>query len=261
MFPASRWLLVTALTVALASSLVAYSAGAFSPRQVTTQVGEAGVALGDDTARAVERVAYRQDVVRLGDVVVVDGVPREPITDPDIAEMWEIVESIWPDSLVGELSQLSVIEEESRGLVGVVHPAAGGGWILSLDIADIDDRDLVVETIVHELSHVVTLDADVFVFGDAECDGTMIDLGCAADGSVLAKFADSFWPGDVGSDSPSDHVNEYAMSAAHEDLSETFTAWVFGWPLEGEMVEAKLAAMAADPQLSALADELAARLG
>ncbi len=261
MFLPSRWPPAAALVVALAGSLVAYSAGAFSPREVSTRVGEAGVALGDDTARAVERVTYRQDVVRLGDVVVVDGVPREPITDPGLEQMWEIVESVWPDSLAGELNQLSVIEEEARGLVGVVHPAAGGGWVLSLDIADIDDRDLVVETIVHELSHVVTLDSDVFAFGDGECDGTRIELGCAASGSVLATFADSFWPGDVGSESSADHVNEYAMSAAHEDLSETFTAWVFGWPLGGETVEAKLAALAADPQLSALADELAARLG
>jgi hypothetical protein len=261
MMMSSRWLRVATLVVALGASLVAYSAGAFSAQAPVTRVGDASVALGDDTARAVERVAYRQDVVRIGDVVVVDGVPRQPISDPDIERMWQIVDSIWPDSLDAELRQLSVIEEEPRGLVGVVHPAAGGGWILSLDLADIDDHELVVETIVHELSHVVTLGVDVFTFGAGDCGGARIALGCARAGSVLSEFAETFWPGDVASDSATDHVNEYAMTAAHEDLSETFTAWVFGWPLGGATVAAKVEVMAADPELANLAAELIVRIG
>ena len=252
---------MTALAVAAGAVLVAYSAGVFSAEVPEARVGVAGVALGDDTARAVERVAYRQDVVRIGDVVVVDGVPREPITDPDIDRMWQIVETIWPESLADELRQLSVIEQDVRGLVGVVHPAAEGGWILSLDLADVDDPDLVVETIVHELSHIVTLGTDVFEFGAEECDGTLLSLGCASAGSLLAEFADEFWPGEMASGSVEDHVNEYAMTGAHEDVSETFTALVFGWPVEGATVEAKLATVAGDAELAALADELIALLG
>ncbi|MEM8708330.1 MAG: hypothetical protein AAGE98_17835 [Actinomycetota bacterium] len=223
---------------------------------VQTNVGTAGVAVGGDTARAVERVVYRQDVVRLGDVIVIDGEAANEIRDPDVEAMWEIVRSTWPASLDGELRQLSVIEEGERGLVGVVHPATNGGWILSLDAADLGDRRLLEETIVHELSHVVTLDREVFAFGDGDCDGTRIELGCASAGTVLAEFAAVFWPdGDPGERS-GDFVNDYAASAAHEDLSETFTSMVMGWTPAGDVIDAKVALIEADPELAALADEL-----
>lgn len=225
-----------------------------------TEIGQAGLAVGDDTARAVERVAYRQDVIRVGDVIVSDGAPLVPIVDEDIAATWEIVDAIWPDSLRGELHQLSVIEEEGRGLVGVVHPAGAGGWILSLDVADLDDRLLIEETIVHEISHVVTLAPEVFTFGEQPCEGVRIEPGCAAEGSLLARFSATFWPGDQGSDSLDDYVNDYAMSGAHEDLAETFTALVREWPVSGGQIDAKLAMLQDDPGLAALVIELRANL-
>ena len=244
------------LTIACGAVAFMVISGSLRPDVPETDVGQAGVAVGDDAARAVERVAYRQDVIRIGDVVVVDGQPNGPIEHDDLAATWELLDSIWPESLRGELRQLSVIEEGSRGLVGVVHPAAGGGWILSLDLADLGDPLLMQETIVHELSHVVTLAPDVFSFGAAECSGVRIDLGCAATGSVLADYATAFWPGDEGSDDEDDYVNDYAMTQAHEDLSETFTAMVLGWTVSGGQVDAKIAMLEADPQLAALAVEL-----
>ena len=119
---------------------------------------------------------------------------------------------------------------------------------------------MIRETIVHELSHVVTLAPDVFGFGDRECVGVRIELGCASSDSVLADYATTFWPGDEGSDNEADYVNDYAMTAAHEDLSETFTAMVLGWPVEGGQVDAKLAMLEGNPQLAALAIELRASL-
>lgn len=227
---------------------------------VATDVGLAGVAVGDDAARAVERVVYRQDVIRLGDVIVVAGEPADPVEVPEVAAMWEIVAATWPASERDSLVQLSVIDEGERGLVGVVHPSAAGGWILSLDSADVGDRRLIEETIVHEISHVVTLDRDVFRFGDGECDGVRIELGCAFDGTLLATFSTTFWP-DGGIVGPTgDYVNEYAMTSVHEDLSETFTSMVLGWTPAGEVIAAKVAMLEADPELSALAAELRARL-
>ena len=225
-----------------------------------TRVGVAGVELGDDAARVVERVRYRQDVERVGDVIVIDGQPRDAL-DGELAEIWEVVDAIWPDHLRDRLAQLSVVREDSRGLVGVVHPSGTGGWILSLDVADLPDRALIEETIVHELSHVVTLDRAVFTFDEVDgCSGAAIELGCAEAGSVLAAYANQFWPGDVGSENDADYVNGYASTSAHEDLSETFTAWVLGWPVGGPMIDAKIAMLSADPDLAALADGLRARL-
>ena len=221
-----------------------------------TRVGTAGVALGDDTARVVERVRYRQEVERVGDVVIVDGRPRDTL-EGEPAELWEIVDAIWPEDLRDRLAQLSVVREDSRGLVGVVHPSGSGGWILSLDAADLPDRALIEETIVHELSHVITLDRDVFTFNEVDaCAGVAIELGCAESGTVLAEYASRFWPGDVAGADLADFVNDYAATSAHEDLAETFTAWVLGWPVEGAVIEAKIALISSDSGLANLADGL-----
>ena len=251
---------IAGLSVAVGIAAVVNIAPPWGDDGPSTRIGTAGVALGDDTARVVERVSYRQDVERVGDVVIVDGEPRDQL-DGELAAVWEIVDGIWPDAQRGDLAQLSVVREEPRGLVGVVHPSATGGWILSLDVADVPDRALIEETIVHELSHVITLDRGVFVFNQVDdCSGAAIDLGCAEAGSVQSDFAERVWPGDTASEAPNDFVNDYASSSAHEDLAETFTAWVLGWPVDGAVIDAKIDMLAADPELAALAESLRTNL-
>ena len=217
----SRRVRITGLLVAVGIAAYVNVTDPFVNESPETRVGTAGVVLGEDTARLVERVNYRQDVERVGDIVILDGAPRGELTG-ELAAMWEIVDAIWPAGQRDQLVQVSVVREEPRGLVGVVHPSATGGWILSLDLADIDDRPLIEETIVHELSHVVTLGSEVFTFGEVDdCSGAALALGCAEAGSILADFADRFWPADVGSPIATDFVNDYASTAAHEDLAET----------------------------------------
>ncbi|MEZ5166287.1 MAG: hypothetical protein R2695_07265 [Acidimicrobiales bacterium] len=195
------------MTIAIAVGVMWIARDPLLAEPPATRIGSAGVVLRDDTARAVERVTYRQDVVRLGDIVIAAGQPRDEPTGV-LAEVWTIVDEMWPTALRDQLVQVSVVREEPRSLVGVVHPASAGGWILSLDAADLDDRPLIEETIVHELSHVVTLAPEVFTFGPVEeCDGVRIELGCAAAGSVLAEFATRFWPGDDGGARPGDFVD------------------------------------------------------
>ncbi|MCH1434621.1 MAG: hypothetical protein L7U56_03040 [Acidimicrobiales bacterium] len=223
--------------------------------ELATDIGAASVTVSGETARVVENVVYRQDVTRLGDVLLVDGQPAEPITEPTVAAMWEIVAATWPVDHRARLRQLSVIEERPRNLVGVVHPSSVGGWVLSLDAADLADRALIEETIVHELAHVLTLDPSVFTFGDGGCGGERIELGCAHAGSVLADFTAAFWPDRTRGDD-AEYVNDYAGSAPHEDLAETFTSMVWGWTPAGEVIDAKTAMLAADPGLAALATEL-----
>ena len=246
----------TVVAVASAAAvMLAWLAAIEAQGTVAADVGHARVALGDETARVVEQVAYNHDVVRVGDVVLVEGRPDGAIEVPEVAAVWEVVDGVWPGAERASLVQLSVIEEGDRGLVGVVHPAVGGGWILSLDIADLDDRRRVEETIVHEVVHMVTLDRDVFPFGDGPCDGVRLDLGCAFAGSLLAEYAATFWPDGTAVGPAGDYVNDYAMTGAHEDLAETFTGMVMGWMPQGHVVAAKVAMLAADPELATLAEE------
>ena len=55
---------------ALLGGLIVVAEG---PARPETEIGAASVTVSGDSARVVETVVYRQDVTRLGDVVVVDG--------------------------------------------------------------------------------------------------------------------------------------------------------------------------------------------
>jgi hypothetical protein len=244
------------VVVAMAISYLSTGRDAAPPIPV---IGTAAVTVVDDAARVVERVTYRSDVERVGDVVLVDGRPVSVIDQRQVQSAWSIVEEIWPADRRGDLVQISVIREGPLGLVGVVHAASGGGWILSIDAADLDSRELVVETIVHELAHVVTLAPDRFTFGDGTaCDGLAVDLGCVERDSVMARFSERFWPGGRPAHPGADgFVSPYADTAVHEDLAETFTALVFDWPIPAGTVAAeKIAFLESDPELAALHQEL-----
>lgn len=246
---------VPVIVVAMAVGMALTGGGA--PPE--TRVGTAALAISDDTARVVERVGYRGDVERVGDVVLGATGPLGPIEQPDVAAAWKLVDRVWPESRRDELVQLSVVREGPLGLVGVIHPASGSGWILSLDAADLDRTDVIIETIVHELAHAVTLGPEQFVFGSgAGCDGLRIDLGCASGGSMLARFGARFWPdGEPGDDTAGAFVTEYARTAVYEDLAETFTAWVFDWPIpHSSEAGAKIAHLETEPELVTLRDEL-----
>jgi len=242
---------------ALAGSLALVLSASAAARSDDTMIGDARVSLGTTSARLVEEVEYRVGVTRVADLVVDRGSPVDEITNSDLAAAWDLVSSVWPSSMMSELSQISVIDEGPRGLVGVVHRSVSGGWILSLDRSDLNDQQLVEETIIHEIAHVVTLSPDQFSFDrDGTCDGVAISVGCAASGSLMARWAIAFWPEGVDDSTPSESVDDYATTAPHEDLAETFTAWVAGWPVESSHVQARIDMLAADPIMNSLAAEI-----
>lgn len=246
--------------VAAATMVVGALAVSTPEERAHTRIGSASVMIGDDTARVVERVDYSKPVERLGDVLLSGGAPDAAIVDLEVAAVWEAVDRIWPASRRSELIQLSVIREGPAGLVGVVHRSSTGGWILSIDAADMAEPAVVAETIVHELAHVVTLGPDQFRFGNGDCDGVAIELGCAQRDSVIARYASRFRAGSGLDPEPGEFVNDYAASAVHEDVAETFTAWVFDWPVEGPVIDEKLRFLAGEPGLTALRAELSARV-
>lgn len=260
----TRWTSVLAglaLAGAVVGSMAVVASSSASQSTIAPDIGDARVSLGTQSARVVEQVAYRDGVRRVADVAIDNGSPLGVIDNPDVAAAWEIVDSVWPTSLRAELKQISVIDEGPRGLVGVVHRSSTGGWILSVDRVDLPDRRLMQETIIHEIAHVVTLGPDTFSFDTgAGCDGVTIAVGCAYPGTLMARFAERFWPGGVADAPPSALADAYAASASHEDLAETFTAWVAGWPVVSADEASRIEMLSADPQMASLAAEIRDRM-
>lgn len=246
-----------ALAATMLGSVGVVLAGAGSASDGSTAIGDARLDLGSRPARVVEQVDYRDGVTRVADLIIDNGLPVGDHGNVDLETAWAIVDSVWPPSMRAALDQVSVIDEGPRNLVGVVHRSAAGGWILSLDRRDLDDRVLVEETIIHEIAHIAALGPDQFVFDlETGCEGVQISVGCAAHGSFMARWAEEFWPGGVIDASPSELVDPYAATGPQEDLAETFTAWVAGWPVESGPVSARIDMLASDPTMSALATEI-----
>ncbi len=260
-----RWTSVSAVLALVGVAVGAVAVGvsvSASQSTIAPDIGDARVSLGTQSARVIEQVSYRDGVERIADVVIKNGSPVGEIDDPDVAAAWKIVDSVWPASLRAELKQVSVIDEGPRGLVGVVHRSSTGGWILSVDRVDLPDRRLVQETIIHEIAHVVTLGPDVFSFDtEAGCNGVTITVGCAFSGSLMARYAERFWPGGAVDAPPSALADVYAASAPHEDLAETFTAWVAGWPVVSADVASRIEMLSADPEIAPLAAEIRDGMG
>jgi hypothetical protein len=256
----ARW--AAAVAVALAGGLAFHAATARG--QVDVDIGRAVQAMGGDAAaRATEQVNYDdRDLELVATYLVVDG-RLQGDAPPDQQRLWATAASILPPTQLAEIRQLNVVTDGAGGTLAMVHRSGmvADRWILSMDAAE--PVAVLRETLVHELAHLLTLRREDLRVDGSTCEGVRIEIGCARSGSVLAEWAIAFWP---DPEHPArydrDHfVGEYAASAVHEDLAETFLAYVLA-PDEPRppAIAAKLAFVEAHPGLAAAATEVRARL-
>jgi len=211
-----------------------------------------------------EQVAYQQGIDLLSATTVSDGRLDQPV-GPEATAIWNEVVAVFPPDQLGRLTQFALIADGPSGNLGMVHRSERhhDGWILSIDPTDARSRESLRRTLVHELSHLITLSrADIAIDPDldpATCDGVVTDVGCARRGSVIADFHEAFWQ--EGTGLPDDHVTPYAGTSSAEDLAETFTVLVLRLPVgDGPEVEAKLTWVAGRPELAAAVDAVRVRL-
>jgi hypothetical protein len=142
------------------------------------------------------------------------------------------VTRVLPTWAVAEIRQLDIVSDGPGGTLGMVHRSSvvGDQWILSIDVAE--PRDVLESTLIHELAHMLTLDRADLSAGTAAspCDGARLEIGCAHAGSALADWSARFWPdpGKPASFDPARFVSQYATTGPHEDLAESFLAYVLG---------------------------------
>lgn len=115
-------------------------------------------------------------------------------------------------------------------------------WTLAANAAFADDEDSLLQTLVHEYAHVLSLNVEQVPDTDQSCSTLALSEGCAAANAYLYAFQQEFW--DAYPDAPSpqneddsaseafydahedDFVSAYAATNVTEDFAESFAAFV-----------------------------------
>ncbi len=219
---------------------VLIAAAAFGPLSAST--ADATSAADIDDARvmfagsaSIETVRYDDSITLVDSYSVVEG--RFDNADQETLDLWSHVVTIMPPTYLAQIKQFSIFDEGPAGTVAMVHQSGldHTAWILSIDRADALDVELLRETLLHELAHIITLDTSQFTFvgriDDGQpCDGVSLPLGCAHAGSLLSSWTLQFWtnPAAAATFADDQFVATYAATSAHEDLAETFLYWADG---------------------------------
>lgn len=180
---------------------------------------------------------------------VLDDASLDPEPDGLAADIWNTwVQLAGADAVAATVTQYRVIESESSPLLAYVYNEANRQrFTLAVNLAAASDDVLLLSTLVHEWSHVVSLTTDQFeldtAFGDPTLCATIQLLeGCALPEAYLWQFYERFWAGygkhpDIQNQAPAiaaefyranegDFVSEYAATNLLEDFAESFTYFV-----------------------------------
>lgn len=116
-------------------------------------------------------------------------------------------------------------------------------WMLVANAAYADDADTLLQTLVHEYAHVLSLNVDQVPEAYDDCETLELNEGCALPASFIYEFQTEFWdaygpdaPGPDNDDSEiadafyaeheEDFVSDYAATNVTEDFAESFAAFV-----------------------------------
>ncbi|MBO9578983.1 MAG: hypothetical protein J7480_09490 [Microbacteriaceae bacterium] len=192
------------------------------------------------------------------------------------------VQAIWDDFVrvatadYIDLHVAQVYHGESESLTAAyVSPTQSGRpglWDLGVNVAWIGEDDPAIErlvTLVHEFSHMLTLDDVRYPPFGGDCDDARFERSCPPAGSIARTFGEAFWapygeeraswdgpldeiPEGFLATHAEDFVTDYAATNVAEDLAETFVVFVAN-PIpavtDASVVARKLAFLAGYPEL------------
>jgi hypothetical protein len=236
-----------------------------SLRTVEVDIGTAVTAVHprSGAARTEETVRYDDTGLELLAVYRVDDGRLEGAALPEHRRLWALAEAMLPAGSLPQIRQLNVVTDGEARTLAMVHRSTTehDAWILSIDAAEADD--VLRRTLVHEFAHLATLGESDLTSQRTNCNGRLIEIGCAKRGSLLADYADRFWTDRPEPDRyrASEFVTQYAAESVHEDLAETFLFWVYGDRPSSEAIAAKYDWFAQRATFVTARDEIRARLG
>ncbi|MCQ4866247.1 hypothetical protein NE684_18740 [Pseudoflavonifractor phocaeensis] len=198
-------------------------------------------------------------------------------TEEDYLDLWDQILSILPDGAWRDFSRFIVFTDGEDETLAYVTQAdsAGERWEIAVDPADAEDSDWFIETVLHEYTHYLTLNAGQADYTSRQTGSTYNEEGMVtyAD-SYLNAFYQAFWADYLDDrlanmDSynfflrhEDDFVTDYASTDPAEDIAESFTYFVLQDRQRGDAVwERKLNFFYDYRELVDFRSEVRARLG
>lgn len=235
---------------------------------------ESGIDEGVAQGQADEDVAQSQsddvcegaDVSDEGSVVAIYRVTNGELGEvckgepnDDLVATWEQLTAVSPVSELQAISALAGFDSPSSDTAAFTAPLFeyNEEFVVAVNLAlATDDDDESRLTMVHELTHVFSLEQDQIDF-DADpdsCDTFYNGSGCFLEDSYVLAWIDEFWSQEQLDSLPSDgSVDEnggddrcsidpsflggYAASHPEEDLAESFAAYVFSISVDDGVAE------------------------
>lgn len=198
-------------------------------------------------------------------------------------DIWSIVADLIPGEWLERIARFELFSDDDS-TAAYVYPDENNPdlWVLGVNQSEIADVDLLRETLIHELAHIVTLSTDQFSGSGGSCPTVELEEGCALRGTYLAAFYDQFWAGidaefqeimqldeSVQEDAlyqfyetyQDQFVSDYAATNIAEDMAESFASFVTrGEPRGSTIADQKIRFFYNYPELVNLRNQLRAGL-
>lgn len=216
-------------------------------------------------------------------------------------ETWDMFAYLIPANEREMLSKFYIFTDGNEETLAQVEPDDDdiSKWWLSVDVMDADERFILKTTLLHEFSHLMTLEESqmdmdenvVFLYdGDdgvdankeaaANCPNYFVDsMGCTKEDSYLNQFYHTFWAdiiddwttrgvsGDEDEamvffeDYEDQFVTDYAVTSASEDIAEVWTYFILSPRYESEEIwQEKIEFFYQYPEQVALRAEILSRM-
>lgn len=150
---------------------------------------------------------------------------------PEWQSFWNEVAELSPDSLSDTyIDSFELYSDASSDVIAYVDDEEWDGkWkvAINLPIHTSSDTKEQKATLIHELSHIITLNKDQFTNPSGACPSYETDEWCTKSASYMNSFVKKFWgTNKTATYSESKFVSEYASSSPEEDIAESFAFYV-----------------------------------
>ena len=212
-----------------------------------------------------------------GDQVGLDEISDEE--DDSFQTHWEAVKEMVPSEILKHFSYFKIGSDGEYGVFAYVMrlDSEGKEWCLNYDPADYVDDGTFPYTIIHEMSHYLSLNETQVQYYYEDAKGFPMnrysDQECVAyKKSYLQQFYDKFWEDltpiwNANPDNPkfyerhkNEFVTPYASSSCAEDFSESFAAYVLMKQAPTPETRYKFSFFDSIPELKALKEEILQRV-